>query len=423
MIAQDVLTAYARFTADAHWPGFDPQSVPLAIFDGTRTWLSGYPGCPAAFGTAGTGSVLVYPGRHPAILANSVAEIDGVLVATLLLPGHEERSPAEYAALALHEAFHAFQDRTFPEWAANEADLLTYPVDDPQLVALARIEDLALERALRSKDSSAWTATFVQARAARFAALPPPAVRYERQTELTEGLAQYLEWRALGTSPESLSWSEALLDVRRRCYRTGAVMAFLLDRVVMQWQRQLTSAVNTSLDELLTQAPSVQSAHPATIPPDEQAAIIAQAERAVAEVITTRTHLRASFRTQAGRRLDIMTAPDRPLWVRGFDPMNLVLLESGEVLHERYLALENTDGVLELFAGRALTEAAGPHPLFDGVRTVTLTGLIAAPDITETREGIKITVPGCNLTVMNGQLDHVPEGDIVRLGATHHEVW
>ncbi|MCG8606567.1 hypothetical protein MJD09_16490, partial [bacterium] len=65
------------------WPNYDPLSIPLAIFDGSNTYLFRHPNPPEGFQKADRASV--FSGRHPAVTANTSAEIGGVLSATLLL--------------------------------------------------------------------------------------------------------------------------------------------------------------------------------------------------------------------------------------------------------------------------------------------------------------------------------------------------
>src|SRR5687768_7377814 len=111
------------------WPGFDPLAVPLAIYDGTRTWLFRHPAPPPDFAPSTISSIRsdVRDGRHPAVVANTSAGIGGTATATLLADGATATmSPADLAAIAIHEAFHVFQRQQHPTWQANEGDLLLY---------------------------------------------------------------------------------------------------------------------------------------------------------------------------------------------------------------------------------------------------------------------------------------------------------
>jgi hypothetical protein len=65
------------------WPGYDPLAVPLAIFDGTTTFLFRHPTPPAGF-VAGA-NLHVFEGRYEAVVANSSALIGSVSTATVML--------------------------------------------------------------------------------------------------------------------------------------------------------------------------------------------------------------------------------------------------------------------------------------------------------------------------------------------------
>ena len=132
--AQDAERALAiareveRVAADRTlWPGFEPLSVPLAVYTGGRTYLFRHPSPPEGFAPLADASpaALVFEGRHPSVVANTSVELGGVMTATLLLDGGpgEPTGPRELAAVALHEAFHAFQRARHPGWVGNEGDM------------------------------------------------------------------------------------------------------------------------------------------------------------------------------------------------------------------------------------------------------------------------------------------------------------
>lgn len=69
-------------------------------------------------------------GRHPAITANSSADIGGRSTATLMVDARSASGDvAGLAAVALHEAFHVFQREHHKGWVGNEGDMFTYRVD------------------------------------------------------------------------------------------------------------------------------------------------------------------------------------------------------------------------------------------------------------------------------------------------------
>ena len=61
------------------------------------------------------------------------------------------------------------------------------------------------------------------------------------------------------------------------------------------------------------------------------------------------------------------------------------------MLHTRHLKLGNDAGAIEILGRAALTEGAGEHPLFNGVRRLTVAGLPAEPSVEESGGKTKIT--------------------------------
>jgi hypothetical protein len=59
-----VIAASDRMASQNLWPGFDPRTIPVAIFDGERTFLFRHPAPPSGFATLpGAPGVLVMKGR------------------------------------------------------------------------------------------------------------------------------------------------------------------------------------------------------------------------------------------------------------------------------------------------------------------------------------------------------------------------
>jgi hypothetical protein len=420
-LAQAVFALYEQFSIDTFWPGFDPQGVPIALFDGEQTWLRGYPGIPAGFARHRAGQLLVCAGRHPALLANSLAELDSVLAATVMIDAANPGTPAAIAALALHEAFHVFQRHALPQWAANEAALFMYPLDNAPLVAEGLIEEWALEQALRTADPAEWVALALRERTGRHAAMPDEAVEWERQTELAEGIAYAVELQALGQLPAAGAAAAALPDVRRRCYRTGAMMALLLDRMAPSWRGRIAAGGVVFLDNLLGAVRDVTSASSAAVLPERRAWAGGAARLAVAAEAEARRERRAAFMRRPGQRLDLLAAPGDPLRLRGFDPMNVAVIGPGTLLHGRYLHLENSSMSFEMLGGEAITQAAGEHPLFNGMLTVTLTSLPELPSAAVATGDLALDLPWLCLRVAGGRFETTSAGTIVRLGASAKE--
>src|SRR5205814_1436591 len=69
----------------------------------------------------------------------------------------------------------------------------------------------------------------------------------------------------------------------------------------------------------------------------------------------------------AARTLTV-EAGGEPLWPQIFDPLNVQRLSPSYVLHARSLTVGNAAGKLDLFGRAAITEAAGAHSGFQGIR-------------------------------------------------------
>ena|GEM_PF-5895918 len=135
-------------------------------------------------------------------------------------------------------------------------------------------------------------------------------------------------------------------------------------------------------------------------------------EGTVASEDVAREGSRAAFFARPGVRL-VIEAGAHPLGLQGFDPLNVESLGGVEVLHKRLLQLSNERGTIEVLNRDALTEGAGRHPLFEGVRVLTLTGLSAEPKGTRDGETVKIEAEGFTAT-LKGVLVQT-SGSLVRI--------
>ena len=402
--ALQVIQAFRRIAARELWPGFEPGTTPVEFFDGTSTYLFNHPSPPEGFRPVpGQKDVYVFPGQHETVRANTGTLVNGVPTATADI-SHTTASVDELAALLLHETFHVFQGKRYPKWGGNEVDLFTYPVDDAALLAQRRLESLALVRALAAKNNegaACWASRALAVRAARFAALPATAGAYERGVELREGLAQYVQFKSIA-KPAALTAEDFPPDqaqVRQRAYATGQAFALLLDRLDPAWKSQLEGE-QASLDGVLSarlHAMTVRAGCDFTAA--ESQAAQARAQSDVTELAATLVRRKQEFLAAPGVRLEIVAGKE-PLWPQAFDPWNVLILSGKEVLHTRWLKLGNGAGVIEVLGRSALTEAAGAHPLFNGVRQLTVTGL-ADPQVSEAdgqvmlrAEGVKATFKG-----------------------------
>jgi len=404
--------------AQTLWPNFDPRRVPIEIYDGQDTLLFRHPAPPPEFiSLSSQQGVWAFPGRHETVTANAPVKLNKVWTATVILKsGGKGSSLRERAALVIHEAFHVFQREHHPKWSGDELELFVYPFDDAELLALRRLEseslrraDIARQKTQEEEDALCWARLALQARRERFARLTKGAATYERATELNEGLARYVEARAARTRTANLPAAEyAITDVRTRAYATGHALALLLERFAPAWATRLEAGENLSLDELLAAALLPPKSTPA---PDSAAASASyscalpkpfaesareRAKMEVASLIERRAVLRREFNAQAGWKIIIKADAGAPLWPQGFDPLNVLRLGEREVLHTRYLKLGNDAGAIEILDRRSLTEGAGAqHPLWGGVRQLTLAGIAAEPSAQESAG--KTTISAANI--------------------------
>jgi len=385
------------------WPNFDPRRVPVEIYDGHTTLLFRHPAPPPEFiSLSSRQGVWAFPGRHETVTANAPVKLGGVWTATVLLKsGGKQSLLRERAALVIHEAFHVFQRERHPKWSGDELELFVYPFDDPELLALRRTESESLRRAdaaRKLQDARCWARLALQMRRERFARMTKGAATYERATELNEGLARYVEARASRTRTANLPAAEyAVADVRTRAYATGHALALLLERFAPVWATRLEAGESLSLDELLAAALSQESLPARTaacaLPNSFAESARGRAKIDVASLIERRAVLRREFDAQAGWKIIIKADAGAPLWPQGFDPLNVLRLGQREVLHMRYLKLGNDAGAIEILDRRSLTEGAGAHPLFNGVRQLTLAGIAAEPSAQESAGKTTISAP------------------------------
>lgn len=399
---------YDAMAAKLLWPNFQPARIPIAIYDGARTWLFRHPSPPTEFvPLPDVSGVFDAPGRYAAVTANTSVDIGGVLtaVASSIKPGPIVRQ----AALMMHEAFHVYQRQHHPEWTANEADIFLYPLDKVEALQLRRLESEALRRALDASGEQCrcWARAALDMRAARFAQLPASAVEYERRTELNEGLAQYIEDRAAGeTRPDLLPAGEFAPDqIRLRAYSTGEALGLLLDhfdpppsatqqdprRFFGDWRAELDSGKGRFLDQILERRLAGAKACEFYAP--EKRAALQRAQTDLDRLQKQREQALRDFQAQAGWRV-VVESSDTGFGTQSFDPLNLSVVGSGLILHRRYLKAAGNGATLEMQDGHALTESAGSNPMFSGIRRITIAGLAAAPTVTEKDAGVSINAPG-----------------------------
>jgi len=425
-VACRIHAEFQRQARASTWPGFAPARDALAVFDGESTWVFGYPRpltgfsadarCPGAQRAAG---------RHANVRANTSIEWDGVAVATLLAAAAHADSVAAYAATAIHECFHLYQRARHPRWSADEGALFEYPAEDESLLAWSKLEMEALRRGIAAEsdaESARWARTATEYRKSRAARMPAAAIAYERNTECNEGLAQYVEHRALERATGVAAASRARLSddypadgVRWRCYASGEAWALLLDRHRRNWRRRLVERDTVALDVWLAQARPVANAAPALVGAATVARLETAARYAVASLREARVDEGRRFMAQPGHTL-VFEAATGPWWPEKFDPLNVRLLNDGVVLHKRWLRIGNETDRIEILDCVALSEPAGAHPLFGGVRRLVIAGLAAPPALVGSDSTLVVQAAGVEATLRHAVVATAGNATVVRAG-------
>jgi hypothetical protein len=414
-----VLAEFDRMAARDLWPGFAPRETPLAFWDGTRTLLVRHPAPPGAgWASIGIPGVVARDGRLPQLTANSSDTIGGVMTGTVM-PAPPGRSATSQAALAMHELFHVFQRTHHTRWSANEADAFTYPATDEGLLAARRREYALLRKALLTRDrgdAACHAAVALSERAQRFARMKPEHAAYERLSEMNEGLATYVQWRAAGARdevavPDSLPMPDA---VRAHAYHAGPAWGRLLDRFAPTWRASLEREDTLSLDALLRRAVGAVETErwQCGLTNAERTAIDEGATRDVAQLAATLRRAREGFERAPGRRLEVDGAAST-LFPMGFDPLNLLQTAPGEILHRRYIKLGNARGAVEVLDRESMSAAAGAHPLFNGVRRMVITGL--GPEFSARAAGDTVVLEGRGVSGRFAPARLTVAGDTVRV--------
>ncbi len=422
------------------WPGFRLSDWPLAVFDGTRTLLVRHPAPPSEFKPVdGHPGVLAAPGRHPAIRDGSTVDLAGTRTATIVV--RPETGSQNALATFAEELFHVFWLQRHRNFRPDEMARYAYPMKDVRNRQRVLAEHEALARALEAPDAKqavSWAATALQVRRERQARLTSDDRAFETAMEMMEGTANAAARTIAGMKASDtaqrirLQGERAAEELRWRYYDSGAAICLLLDRLwtagrplggpapdgraqaqpsARNWKRRIDAEPETTTAALLAEVVTRAATRPATFTAEELTGFERRAAASIADLTARQAGLRDDLRSRAGVRVvvEIERGHD-PFQVTRFDPLNLFVLDSGDVVHPRYLTLSGPAGSIDLtnadfsrgsFGGLvSVTRAAGRHPLADGVRGVTLVGLRkprveSSPDgVTVEAEGVRITLKG-----------------------------
>jgi hypothetical protein len=415
------------------WPGFRPDTIATVYVIPHRAklfaqWRDTLP----------TGFFALSSARGGWTDARAVSFPRGRPIAFLSVDSMS--SAGSVLGLALHEQFHAFEQavaRRGRRFGAGENSMLvaTYPAFDAANEATFALEGTTLARALRARtreEAKNITREFLALREERHARLDSSFVEFETLAELHEGLAQYAMLRGLRelaridprrftvAADAEAAVETALLDsllvvgprsIRRRFYATGSAMARLLDWIAdPSWKTRLVRD-DATLRHMLAEATGYRGAETVDRRSAERlrarlASVRTDAERAVAALDARRRAQRDSVLGEPGVTLVInpVPSPGKRLDWCAFDPQNVLMMASGELLHTRMLQVcaagvrvqfdqavveDRTTGKLRSVIG------AGPPALRMTAGGVAFSPATngAAVDVTDLRiEGPRVTV-------------------------------
>jgi hypothetical protein len=136
-----------------------------------------------------------------------------------------------------------------------------------------------------------------------------------------------------------------------------------------------------------------------------------RAREDVARLSQEKQWLREGFLGRPGWKIEFVSA--QPLWPQGFDPLNVTSLGKGEILHRRWVKLGNERGTVEVLDRESLSEGAGEHPLFNGLRKLTVTGLPEEPGLQREGDSLVIASGGVTARLKGAMAER--EGSVLRV--------
>lgn len=352
------------------WPGFRPDTTPLKLVIRERgTLLLGWSGeLPEGMspveGVPQTGWV----SEADRAAASFATTINSRSVAQLSIG---DFSPTPMFALMIHEAFHVFEranrsDDALFGGGENSFLVTRYPIFDIDNETGVALEGRVLAEAIsgNSDDADAFARELVALREQRHRRMGVDLAEFEFMAELNEGLAQYVQVRALELVADERSvgwWREALAEAnselarldnltseqtqsfRRRFYTTGTGLGKLLDRLAQnEWKRQLMEQ-NLTLQGAIAVHSGYRARETVLRNAAEQrhdvASISANAEHIIAARRTNRQARLDSILSQPGILIELSAAdlPNGNLGMCGIDPQNILQVDAGVLLHTRWL--------------------------------------------------------------------------------------
>jgi len=447
------------------WPGWNATKTPILIYlPGKQDLLINHPKPPDGF-IPYTGPVR-FPGatmhikNGPTLIdfdgQNTARDVNGIqtLVVADTISNRRQQLLGQTTSEAIenalmpraldsmlmfaHEAFHVHQFANSKK-GGNELALLTYPSLSPENNAGFALEAILLARALRSADPRPDAVRWLAIRESRRKALKPAHAEYEDGTEFNEGLAKYIEWKALEPlakrKPHPEMWliqgftgysdlkgnQDRLLDqmsgfmtgktnvnndpfgaspVRMRLYYSGMGAAALLDRLGRDWKTKIFG--EATMTRLLKEAlratePELESAWSEVSKSEEYRAILQQKQDLAKRGETHISEVLAGFDSAAHSFVIDYSQLQKPRVGYGFTPFGILRIDDNRRVF-RLIPLRGLVGSLTFAEDSA-------RPVLDDSGTKRITFILTGEpkELPEGKvTGVKVDLPGLSLTNVTG---------------------
>jgi len=417
-----VLKAESVLKEGTIWPGFSLFARPVILYEtGKRAWVIGHPAPPSdcipLSSTRYNACRLEGPLAGMAVSWHLDFPLNG---STCFAMSYQDSdNPMRDIQTLVHEYFHFFQR----SWISPAEYHSEYPMDDPENIALAVLEQRALARALLApnpRQTGEWARMFVAIRKHRIELSGGKTQNVEDREERSEGTADYVENRTVlspilqgdgenaiirGTA-DRLKENLSQKDMgKHRGYFTGSAQCILLDRMNYPFWKKET-ADGTPIFTIMAKAFPVS--------PRESGPLLRKAKSELCGYESLLDDYRQSFTRQEEEKTNALkkyeSTPGIHLTVMSFQGRSytslassggVLLLEKGRKLHpdvNEYKDQSDTNKYRLVIRARAMLEDNGYQCFISERSKVWLDGQPSQWEAGEFKfTSVKITEPGFEL--------------------------
>ncbi|MRS03826.1 hypothetical protein EG832_11490 [bacterium] len=408
---REVMKEHAAISEINLWPGFDPEQIPIAVYDSVNTWLFFSDKQPDGFKAAEDNSgAFIFEGQYPLVRGNSVVRFGDAWTATSVLSNYSRRTdekytPRDLAGIIVHEQFHVFQRTKHPRWRQNDGVLLFYPQETKEALFLRRIEKEAFKNAVLSESDdeiAGWALTAIDYRKERLKMLPTQYGNYEKDLQHTEGLSDYIERVARGVDPlnaSNMTDGIAPAGVRDLGYWEGRWIAMILDRLNPDWKEHLESNDTLYLEEILEYELTDPTFKKLTFTDSEVNQIKDGAQKDFDQWQAKKEKELDGYKNLPGYRIEINSLAE-PLNIRIFEPLEIEILTDRVVFHRVIFSAANQKGNIRIFNHPCITGFNESYLLVK----LGLNGIPVAPEVKHEEKKLILKYEGITLELNYAEL-------------------